>query len=52
MVYDLRCQCHKIYNVLKKNFVLDVRDGRVADASGFDAKTFAGDQFDSRDDQI
>ena len=26
-VYDLRCQCHKIYNVMKKDFVLDRQNG-------------------------
>ena len=28
---------------MKKNFVLDQRDGRVADASGFNGESFAGD---------
>ena len=43
-VYDLRCQCHKIYNVMKKDSVLDWRDGRVADASGFNCEFCAGDR--------
>ena len=41
-VYDLRC--HKIYNVMKKDFVLDRRDGRVTDASGFNGESCAGDR--------
>ena len=42
-VYDLRCQCHKIYNVMKKHFVLDRLDGRVAHASGFKGESSAED---------
>ena len=41
-VYDLRC--HKIYNVMKKDFVFYRRDGRVADASGFSGESCAGDR--------
>ena len=29
---------------MKKDFVLDQRDGRVADASGFNAESFSGDR--------
>ena len=43
-VYDLRRQCRKIYSVMKKDFVLDRRDGRVAEASGFIGKSCAGDR--------
>ena len=32
-----------MYNVMKKDFVLDWRDGRVADASGFNGESCAGD---------
>ena len=32
-----------MYNVMKKDFVFDRRDGRVADASGFNGKSCAVD---------
>ena len=41
-VYDLRY--HKMYNVMKKNFVLERRDGRVVDAFGFNGESCAGDR--------
>ena len=37
-------ECHKIYHVMKKDFVLDRWDGRVADSFVFNAKSSAGDQ--------
>ena len=37
-VYDLRCQCHKIYNVMKEDFVLHWRNGRVADTFSFNGE--------------
>ena len=42
IVYDL--QCDKIYHVIKKDFVLDRRDGLVADASVFRGESCAGDR--------
>ena len=40
--YDQRC--HKIYNVMKEDFILDRRNSRVADASGVIGKSCAGDR--------
>ena len=51
MIYDVSVinvqyhECHQMYNVMmKKDFVLDRRDGRVVDRSGFNAKSCVGDR--------
>ena len=39
-----RHERHKMYYIIKKDFVLDRRDGRVADASGFKGESCEGDR--------
>ena len=48
--YELRC--HKMYNAMKKDFVLDRRDGRVANASVSTANLARETGFDSHVNQI
>ena len=39
-------------NVMKKDFVLDRRDGRVANAYGFNTESCAGDRVRSNQTQV